>query len=161
MDVHTVVMDILGLIKHYSWESKAVLALVSFAVTFGEFRLILQLYPTNPLAKALSLLKQLPEVLEHAAALRPKLDALYTLIREIVEVTKKIVEFFDLPREYFSSDSPEIQAAVSHIPTAVYWTIRSIVVSATQILSLTGMGIEYVLFFHYLLPITQPRAGRH
>lgn len=142
--MHTIVMDILHLIKHYSWESKVVLALVAFSVTFGEFRLVLQLYPTNPLAKALSLLKQLPEVLEHAAALRPKLDALYTLIKEIIDVTKKIIEFYDLPREYFTSESPEILAAISHIPTAVYWSIRSIVVSATQILALTGMGIEYV-----------------
>lgn len=144
MDVHTIVMDILRLIKHYSWESKVVLALVSFAVTFGEFRIVLQQHPTNPLAKAVALLKQLPEVLEHAASLKPKLDALYTLIKEIIDVTKKIVEFYDLPRDYFTSESPDILAAVSHIPTAVYWSIRSIVVSATQILSLTGMGIEYV-----------------
>ena len=144
MDVHTIVMDILRLIKHYSWESKVVLALVSFAVTFGEFRMVLQHYSTNPLSKAVALLKQLPEVLEHAAALKPKLDELHSLIREIIDVTKKVVEFYDIPRVYFTAESPEILAAVNHIPTAVYWTIRSIVVSVTQILSLTGMGIEYV-----------------
>ena len=85
-------MDILRLIKHYSWESKVLLAVVSFAMTFGEFRMSLQLYQSNPLAKGLSVLKQLPELLEHAAELKPKLDALYALIREIVDVTKKIVE---------------------------------------------------------------------
>lgn len=148
--MNTIVMDILQLVKHYNWDSKVVLALVAFAITFGEFRLGVQLYPTNPLAKAVSLLKQLPQVMEHAVALRPQLDALFGLIGEILDVTKKIVEFYDLPRsEYFTSESPEIIAAASHIPTAVYWTIRSIVVSVTQILALTGMGIEYVTTFVY------------
>ena len=154
MDVHTIVMDILRLIKHYSWESKVVLAVVAFAVTFGEFRASLQLYQTNPLAKSLSLLKQLPELLEHAVELRPKLDALYALTREILDVTKKIVEFYDIPRVYFTAESPEILAAVSHIPTAVYWTIRGIVVSSTQILALTGMGIEYVMCIYYIYEST-------
>ncbi|XP_024023960.1 protein SIEVE ELEMENT OCCLUSION B-like [Morus notabilis] len=144
VDVHTIVMDILRLIKHYSWESKAVLALTSFAVTFGEFRIVLQLYSTSPLAKSVALLKQLPEVLEHAADLRPKLNELYSLINEITDVTKKIVEFYDIPRVYFTAESPEILAAIQHIPTAVYWSIRSIVVAATQILALTGMGIDYL-----------------
>lgn len=140
-------MDILQIIKHYGWDSKVLLALMAFAVTFGEFRLVLQQYTTNPLAKAVVILKQLPELLEHAEDLRPKLDALYSLIKEILDVAKKIAEFYDLPRnEYFSAESPEIQAAASHIPTAVYWTIRSIVVSSTQILALTGMGIEYVIY---------------
>ncbi|KAM6589462.1 hypothetical protein CsatA_012067 [Cannabis sativa] len=145
VDVNTIVMDILQLIKHYNWDSKVVLVLAAFAITFGEFRLVVQLYSSNPLAKAIALLKQLPEILEHAAALRPKLDALFALINEILDVTKKIVEFYDIPRsEYFTADSPEILAAASHIPTAVYWTIRSIIVAATQILALTGMGIEYL-----------------
>ena len=146
MDVHTIVMEILQIIKHYNWDSKALLPLISFALLFGEFRLEVQLFSTNPLAKAIAILKQLPEVLEHASDLKPKLDALFDLVREILDVTKKIVEFYDLPRhDYFTAESPEILAAVSHIPTAVYWTIRSIVVSSTQILALTGMGIEYVI----------------
>ncbi|PON74662.1 Sieve element occlusion [Trema orientale] len=145
VDVNTIVMDILQLIKHYNWDSKVVLVLVAFAITFGEFRLVVQLFQTNPLAKAVALLKQLPDILEHVGALRPKLEALFELIGEILDVTRKIVEFYELPRsEYFTRDSPEIIAAASHIPTAVYWTIRSIVVSATQVLALTGMGIEYL-----------------
>ncbi|XP_030496787.2 protein SIEVE ELEMENT OCCLUSION B [Cannabis sativa] len=145
VDVHTITMEILNIIKHYGWDSKVLLALVAFAVTFGEFRLVLQQYSTNPLAKAVAILKQLPELLEHSGALKPKLDALYDLIKEIIDVTKKIVDFYDLPRnEYFTAESPELLAAASHIPTAVYWTIRSIVVSSTQILALTGMGIEYL-----------------
>ena len=138
-------MNILHLIKQYNWDSKAVLALSSFAITFGEFRQVVSLYSTNELAKSAAILKQMPEYLEHAVELRPKLDALFDVIKEIIDVTKKIVEFYDLPHhEYFTTESPELLAAVNHIPTAVYWTIQSIVVSAMQILALTGMGIEYV-----------------
>ncbi|KAL5552733.1 hypothetical protein UlMin_040134 [Ulmus minor] len=145
VDVHTITMDILRLIKHYSWDSKVVLALIPFAVSFGEFRLVVKHSTANPLAKGIALLKQLPEILEHMGDLKPKLNALFELIKEILDVTTKIVEFYELPRqEYYAADSPELNAAVSHIPTAVYWTIRSIVVSATQIYSLTGMGIEYL-----------------
>ncbi|KAL5552736.1 hypothetical protein UlMin_040137 [Ulmus minor] len=145
VDVHTITMNILHLIKQYNWDSKAVLALSSFAITFGEFRQVVSLYSNNELAKSVAILKQMPEYLEHAVELRPKLDALFDVIKEIIDVTKKIVEFYDLPRhEYFTTESPELLAAVNHIPTAVYWTIRSIVVSATQILALTGMGIEYL-----------------
>ena len=80
--------------------------------------------------------------------MRPKLDALFDLIAEILDVTKKIVEFYELPRsDYFTAESPEIVAAASHIPTAVFWTIRSIVVASTQILALTSIGIEYVITF--------------
>lgn len=117
----------------------------SLAITFGEFRLLVSLYSTNQQAKSVAILKQLPEYLDHAAALRPTLDALFGLIKEITDLTKKIAEFYDLTRlDYFTAESPELLAAVNHIPTAVYWTIRSIVVSATQIFALTGMGIWYV-----------------
>ena len=131
-------MRVLEITKNYNWDAKMVLALVSFATTFSEFRLEVQLYKTNPIARAVTLLKQVPEVkLEDE-----QVASLFTLIRKIFNVTKKIVDFYDLPlRDYFTDESPEFIAASSYIPVAVYWTIRSIVVSLTQILALTGKGI--------------------
>ncbi|KAH7515633.1 protein SIEVE ELEMENT OCCLUSION B [Ziziphus jujuba] len=145
-DVHNTTMDILRLVRHYNWDAKAVLAVAAFAVSYGEFRLVANLYPTNPLAKAVALLKQLPEILElTSGSLKPKLEALFTLVRAKVDVTNVIVEFFDIQRDqYFSADSPETVAFLTLIPTAVYWVIRSTVVSASQILGLTGMGHEYI-----------------
>jgi hypothetical protein len=49
------------LVSNYSWDEKVVLALAGFAVNYGEFWLVAQLYLTNPLAKAVALLKQLPD----------------------------------------------------------------------------------------------------
>ncbi|PON40913.1 Sieve element occlusion [Parasponia andersonii] len=138
VDVHSKTMKILQLLKLYNWDAKVALALVAFAVTFGEFRLLASRYTTNSVANAVALLKQMPR------ALNPELvDGLCTLVREILDVTDKIVEFYDFPSHIcFTTESPEILATRSHIPKAVYWTIRSIVVSSTQILSLMTAGDE-------------------
>lgn len=121
------------------------LALAAFALNYGEFWVVAQLYPSNPLAKSVALLKQLPEILERADTLKPKFEALTNLIKAMVDLTKCIVEFKELPPEYITPDAPEMRAATAHIPTAVYWIIRSIVACSAQILGLIGMGHEYVV----------------
>lgn len=128
-----------------------VLALAAFATTYGEFWLVAHLYPTNPLAKSVAILKQLPDILEHTDALRPKFEALSSLIKVMVDVAKCIVQFKELPPQYITPDTPAMVTAIAHIPTAVYWTIRSIVACASQIASLIGMSHEYVLLLHFKL----------
>lgn len=126
------------------WDAKVVIALAAFSVNYGEFWLVAQLYPSNPLAKSVAFLKQLPDILERSDSLKPKFEALTTLIKAMLDVTKCIVEFQDLPSQYITPDTPELVTATAHIPTAVYWTIRSIVACASQITNLIGMGHEYV-----------------
>lgn len=128
-----------------------VLALAAFATTYGEFWLVAHLYPTNPLAKSVAILKQLPDILEHTDALKPKFEALSSLIKVMVDVAKCIVQFKELPPQYITPDTPAMVTAITHIPTAVYWTIRSIVACASQIASLIGMSHEYVLLLHFKL----------
>jgi hypothetical protein len=128
-----------------------VLALAAFAVNYGEFWLVAQLYSSNPLAKGLAILKQLPEILEYTDTLKPKFEALTNLIKAMLDVTKCIVEFKELPSQYITPDTSELVTANAHIPIAVYWTIRSIVACASQIMGLIGMGHEYVTFFLLLL----------
>lgn len=127
------------------------LALAAFATTYGEFWLVAHLYPTNPLAKSVAILKQLPDILEHTDALKPKFEALSSLIKVMVDVAKCIVQFKELPPQYITPDTPAMVTAIAHIPTAVYWTIRSIVACASQIASLIGMSHEYVLLLHFKL----------
>ncbi|XP_065875366.1 protein SIEVE ELEMENT OCCLUSION B-like isoform X1 [Euphorbia lathyris] len=143
-DAHATTLAIFQLVSSYSWDAKIVLALAAFAVNYGEFWLVAQLYLTNPLAKAVALLKQLPDILERADSLRPKFEALNILIRASLDVAKCIVEFKELPSQYISPDTPEMLTATAHIPTAVYWTIRSIVACSSQIIGLIGMGHEYI-----------------
>lgn len=136
-------MDILDIVQNYDWDEKVVLALGAFAVKDGEFWLVSQLYTSNPLAKAVGQLKQLQEILERAGTiLKPKFDAYNNLVKGVLKVTKSIIQLQDLHNDPHLT--PEIKSAAStaHIPTAVYWTIRSIVVAASQLLGITSSEPE-------------------
>lgn len=141
-DAHGTTMAIFNVVSPYSWDVKVVLALAAFAVNYGEFSLIANLYTTNMLAKSVSILKQLPDILEHSSSLKPQFDALNNLIAAMLNVTKCILQFRDLPPQYISAEMPPLSTAMTHIPTAAYWTIRSIVACALQIASLIGLGHE-------------------
>jgi hypothetical protein len=143
-DAHATTLAIFNLVSNYTWDEKLVLALAGFAVNYGEFWLVAQLYLTNPLAKAVALLKQLPDIIERADNLNPKFEELTTLIKAVMDVARCIFEFKELPSRYITPDTPEMLTATAHIPTAVYWTIRSVVACASQVMGLIGMGHEYV-----------------
>ncbi|MBA0707744.1 hypothetical protein Golax_019764 [Gossypium laxum] len=114
-DAHATTMVILNMLSSYSWDAKVVLTLAAFAVNFGEFWLIVQLCTTNTLAKSVALLKQLPDVLEHSQTLKPHFDALNKLIKAMIDVTKCIVEFIELPCEYISSEVPPLSTAMASL----------------------------------------------
>ncbi|XP_022737462.1 protein SIEVE ELEMENT OCCLUSION B-like [Durio zibethinus] len=143
-DAHATTMVLLNTLSSYSWDAKVVLTLAAFAVNFGEFWLIVQLCTTNSLAKSVALLKQLPDVLEHSQTLKPHFDALSKLIKAMMDVAKCVVEFTELPSQYILSEVPPMSIAMAHIPTAAYWTIRSVVACATQITSLVGLRHEFI-----------------
>ncbi|XVE67805.1 hypothetical protein DITRI_Ditri09bG0018000 [Diplodiscus trichospermus] len=142
-DAHATTTAIFNFLSSYTWDAKLVLSLSAFALNYGEFWLLAQIYSTNQLAKSMAILRQLPSILENTAPLKPRFDALNNLIRTMVDVTRCVVELKELPSMYIARDSPELATAMTHIPTAVYWTIRSMVACATQITSLTTMGHEY------------------
>ena len=150
MDAHATTTAIFNLLSSYTWDAKLVLSLSAFALNYGEFWLLAQIYSTNQLAKSMATLRQLPSILEHTASLKPRFDALNNLIRTMTDVTRCVVELKELPSMYISQDSPALATAMTHVPTAVYWTIRSMVACATQITSLTSMGHEYVLLVHLI-----------
>ncbi|XWS51327.1 hypothetical protein CRYUN_Cryun12cG0167600 [Craigia yunnanensis] len=143
-DAHATTMVLLNTLSSYSWDAKVVLTLAAFAVNFGEFWLVVQLCTTNSLAKSVALLKQLPDILEHSQTLKPHFDALNKLIKAMMDVTKIIVEFTELPSQYISSDVRPMSIAMAQIPTAAYWTIRSVVACAAQIASLVGLRHEFI-----------------
>nr|GMD63515.1 protein SIEVE ELEMENT OCCLUSION B-like [Ipomoea batatas] len=135
-------MAILNMLSNYQWDAKVVLSLAAFAVTYGEFWLVAQLFASHPLAKSVGILKQLPDIVEHSAALKSLFDAINNLIMAVMDVTRRIMEFKKLPAQYISEDQPPLSVAKTHIPTAVYWTIKSIVACAAQLTSLLGMNYE-------------------
>lgn len=141
-DAHATTMAILNLLSNYSWDAKVVITMAAFAVSYGQYWLLAQLYTTNLLAKALALLKQLPDVIEHSNSLRPQFDALNKLIQAMLNVTKCIVEFTELPSQYISHDTPAMSVAIAHFPAAAYWTIKSVVACMSLIESLVGLSHE-------------------
>ncbi|KAL9672815.1 hypothetical protein QQ045_029068 [Rhodiola kirilowii] len=143
-DAHGTAVAVLNMLSCYTWDAKLVLVLSAFAVNYGQFWLVAQFYSTNQLAKSISILKQLPELMEHSNLLQPRFDAVRGLIKAMIDVTKCIVEFKGLPHKYIAPDVPEYAAAMSHIPITVYWTIRSAIACVSQIAGLTGLGHEYV-----------------
>lgn len=143
-DAHATTMAIFNMVTNYAWDAKVVLALAAFAVYYGEFWLVAQLFPTNSLAKSVAILKQLPEILERSDALKPKYEAISNLIRAMINVTKCIVEFNELPQQYITPDTPAYESTDALIPTAAYWIIRSIVACTSQIMGLITMSHEYL-----------------
>ncbi|KAF7847643.1 hypothetical protein BT93_L2764 [Corymbia citriodora subsp. variegata] len=89
-------------------------------------------------------LKQLPMIMEHSVALKALFDGLDNLIQAMLKVTRCVLDLKALPSAYISSEFPALKAAMDHVQTAVYWTIRSAVACASQITSLTSYGLEYI-----------------
>lgn len=147
-DAHATTLSIFNQLSYFPWEAKLVITLAAFALSYGEFWLLAQIYSSNQLAKSVAILKQVPVILEHSASLKPRFDALNNLIRAMTDVTKCIIEFKGLPSVYISHDAAPLVTAMAHIPTAVYWTIRAVIACASQISSLSSLGHEYVFPIH-------------
>ncbi|KAL3511373.1 hypothetical protein ACH5RR_030774 [Cinchona calisaya] len=145
-DAHMITMALFHSLSSYTWEAKATIAFAAFAVSYGEFWLVAQLYTTNPLAKSVAVLEDIPEIMEHAEALKQKFEAVNNLSKAMLDVTECIIKFKELPSQsmYISPESPEMVSAAAHIPTAVYWTIRNIVTCSTTLLNIISLGHEYV-----------------
>ncbi|KAM7266976.1 hypothetical protein ACFE04_009142 [Oxalis oulophora] len=144
-DAHSTTLSIFNMLSNYPWDAKLVLALAAFALNYGEFWLLAQIYSTNQLAKSMAILRQLPSIMEHSGPLKSRFEGLNTLIKVMVDVTKCVVEFKELPPTYISPDIAAFQTALTHIPTAVYWIIRSIVACASQITTLSSMSHEFAI----------------
>ncbi|CAH1428510.1 unnamed protein product [Lactuca virosa] len=144
-DAHASTLAILNMLSSYSWEDKLVISLGAFAIIFGEFWLVAELFATNPLAKLIALLKHMPNVIKHYNILKARFDAINQLIKAMLDVTKCIITFKNLPHQYIQDDQPpKSTATADHIPTATYWSIKSMVACTSQLTSLLGMNYEYI-----------------
>ncbi|KAL7597800.1 hypothetical protein Lser_V15G21384 [Lactuca serriola] len=141
-DAHASTLAILNMLSSYSWEAKVVISLGAFAINFGEFWLVAQLFATNPLAKSIALLKHMPNIVEHYKSLKTRFDAINLLIKAMLDVTKCIITFKNLPHQYIQDDQPPKSTATAHIPTATYWSLKSMVACTSQLKSLLGMNYD-------------------
>nr|POE75711.1 protein sieve element occlusion b [Quercus suber] len=107
----------------YKWGVKLVLTLFAFAWNYGQF----------------------DAQTEHGAPLKPQFNILKDLIGTALEVTHCVIEFNELPSKYITLEVPALSSAMAQIPSAAYWTVRSIVVCTYQIVSFTSKGYEFAL----------------
>ncbi|KAL5998263.1 hypothetical protein ACLOJK_009202 [Asimina triloba] len=143
-DSHATTMMVFDLLGSYSWDGKLVLVLAALAMSYGELFLITKFHPINLLAASVAMLSQLPSNMKDIKALGPRLTALNSLVKTMVDVTKCIIEFESLPMQYKSIDIEAIARMKTYIHVAAYWVIKGVVASASQIADLTAKDHEKV-----------------
>ncbi|KAK2969760.1 hypothetical protein RJ640_028040 [Escallonia rubra] len=145
-DINAITLSLFrDMLQYFPWDAKLVLTLAALALNYGEFWLLAQIYPSNQLAKSMATLKQVPAIMERTTLLKARFDALNTLIKSILDLTRTIVTFKDLPTLHISKDMPPLSTAHAAIPSAVYWSVKSIIVSASYITGLTATAHEPLL----------------
>lgn len=151
--LHATTMAVLELLRKHSWSTKLVIVLAAVATSFGDFWLITQLYPTNPLALSIALMKGLRNKIAVTKSLEQKLKAFRYLVGKMVSVTKCMVEFEMLPVQYTTLDYDAMALMKTQIHIASYWVIRSSVACASQITSLIVLSFEQVHVLSLILKI--------
>lgn len=136
---HRTTMSILNKLSSYSWDAKAVLTLAAFAMDYGDFWVVAQLYPSDQLAKSLGNLKQV-SLLSRRPGLQKHRKALAEL-NNLIKITLEVIEcIFELEKLsiYDIKDVPALSIAMDRIPVDVYWAIITIVACASKMCDLTS-----------------------
>lgn len=134
-------MHLFNLLGNYKWDAKLALVLAAFAANYGEFWLLMQLYPSNPLAASVSVLRQLPNNL---TLLRPRFKALSLLVKTLIDITKCIIKFESMSFHHVKLDDQAMVATKSAIYLASYWVIKSTATCSSQITDLIALKPEQV-----------------
>lgn len=139
-DNHASAIEILSILSTYTWEAKAVVALASFSANYGQFWLVANHFTTEPLAKSLAVLKQLPEIMDHSDRMKSRFETINGLIKASLELTTCIAQFRRLPSKYISGEAEPMMVATGHVPVAVYWIVRSLIACASQVTEILGLS---------------------
>ncbi|KAJ0771808.1 putative sieve element occlusion [Helianthus annuus] len=126
-DGHSIALSLFHTVGNYDWDAKMALILAAFALNYGEFRVLAQIYSSNQLAIPLEL--------------KSRFDPLNRLIHLVLELTQCIIQFKKLPSRYVSSGEPVMKRAIRTFPSAGYWNARVIIAIATQITNFTMYGM--------------------
>lgn len=133
---NTTTFSVLSLVSKYRWDAKLVLVLAALAVKYGVFLLLAETYATNQLTKSLALIKQLPSIFSRQNALHQRLDKTRILMQDMVDLTHTIIQIYQLPPNHITA------AFTDHVPTAVYWIVRSVLICASHISGVSGFKQE-------------------
>ena len=148
---HSTTMAVLESVGKYSWGMKAVIVLVAFAMSYGEFWLVIQLYHENPLALCLAMLKGIPNKTELMSVFENCSKPLINLFEKMVDLTKCVLDFEILPVQYTGIDYEATSLMKTQIHLSSYWVMRSAVACTSQI---TSTIYEQVHVLYFLLSVS-------
>ncbi|KAM6562374.1 hypothetical protein CsatB_022372 [Cannabis sativa] len=156
--LHEKTMVLFDLLGNYRWDAKAVIVLATFVKSYGEFWLLIQLYPRNTLALSVAMLKQLPSDL---SAFTRQFKALSLLMKTVIDLSKCVIKYESLPLSQVKLDKENKSITQYNIYLAVYWIIRSILTCSFQVSALKAMtpvqlGLPELKNKVVLLLITKP-----
>ncbi|XP_010550172.2 PREDICTED: protein SIEVE ELEMENT OCCLUSION A [Tarenaya hassleriana] len=138
---HTAAFSVLSLISKYRWDAKAVLVLAALAVKYGVFLLLAETYATNQLTKSLAMIKQIPGISSQETSFNKRLEKSRVLMQDMVDLTTTIIKIYELPPHYIT------EAFTGHVPIAVYWIVRSVLLCTSQISCVSGFRQDQVMSF--------------
>ncbi|CAL5421232.1 unnamed protein product [Camellia sinensis] len=99
-DAHTT-LELFKILSSYSWDAKVLIALAAFSIQWGDSWMQYKRQHRFMTRLAQYLLMQ-------ADSLKPTFEALTDLIKAMMDVTKCIVEFKELPPQYITSNMLEM-----------------------------------------------------
>ncbi|KAL0360156.1 UNVERIFIED_CONTAM: protein SIEVE ELEMENT OCCLUSION B [Sesamum radiatum] len=142
VEMHSKAMSLLKSLSSYSWEAKLVLSLAAVALNYGERLLLTELYLSNNLPEPMAILKGMADIRQYSDMLKPRVNALNSLIKSILDLAKCVVELKELLSESSSLDVKASSVANDAIISATYWTIRGAISSAYITQLNTKIGFE-------------------
>ncbi|XP_020220653.1 protein SIEVE ELEMENT OCCLUSION C [Cajanus cajan] len=140
-DINSRITSVFDLIGEYSWDAKVVLVLAAFAVRYGEFWQLMQLYRGNTLAALISSIKLLPCNLK---PLKLQIKALSLLVKIMMDVAMYIIKFENLPLQHVELGNDVLIVTKSQIYEAAYWITRSCLACFSQVTDFTTKKHEQV-----------------
>ncbi|XP_004150405.2 protein SIEVE ELEMENT OCCLUSION B [Cucumis sativus] len=133
---HETTMEILNILTTYPWEAKAILSLAAFAMDYGDLWHLNHYFKTDPLAKTLATIKQVPELKKHLDT--PKYRQLFLSPKCLIYGCMKAIKYMKEIKDFSKYDMKEItelSSAIRQIPLFTYWVIHIIVAARTEISS--------------------------
>ncbi|KAG9446466.1 hypothetical protein H6P81_012594 [Aristolochia fimbriata] len=142
---HAATMALLDSLGNNPWDEKVALVLAAFAITYGEFLLVKQLCPSNPLATSIATFMQVFHYLQQdKETLQPCFKVLNCLAKTLINAARSIIEFESLPMEYITLNIEAFAATKTCLHLAAYWVIRSAVACSSLITDLITRSHDHV-----------------
>ncbi|KAK7387544.1 hypothetical protein VNO78_28427 [Psophocarpus tetragonolobus] len=140
-DINSRIINLFDLIGKYSWDAKVVLVLAAFAIRYGEFWQLMQLFRGNALAALISSIKQLPCNLR---PLKLQIKELNMLIKIMIDVAMCIIKFEYMALQHVEQGNDMFLVTKSQIYEAAYWITRSCLACFSQVMNFTAKKHEQV-----------------